>query len=204
MTPKFFAGYDPVDKTLKQVGPDKFVDEPRIEVKLESVEGFLKGELNLVDYYVHINPADPDDVDVRKKRIELTTKHIDQYLYALPKEDKHNKKYDIKVTNITKQNKLKIEMNSELKKWLASKNTLTAESKNFDNPDIIDIKGPQSLLFLISSNEDPHQLNTYKSIRVAELLTRDCVEIQYKNTEENKNIGVFTKRIYDDYILTEE
>ena len=69
-----------------------------------------------------------------------------------------------------------------------------------DSGDSITINGVNELDFFFTKLDDPHFLKKHVSFSVEEFISND-IKIEY--TEDLKNISVFTKRIYDDYIYEE-
>ena len=69
-----------------------------------------------------------------------------------------------------------------------------------ESGDSITINGVNELDFFFTKLDDPHFLKKHVSFSVEEFISND-IKVEY--TDDLKNVSVFTKRIYDDYIYEE-
>ena len=151
----------------------------------EDVAGFSLGTMNMNDFVVRENRKTGKVTLEKKITHEISIRTIDNTLYKLPK---INNQFQIKVLNNTKQNSLVFILNIDLRDSL------------IQSGDSITINGVNELSFFFTELDDPHFLKKHVSFSVEEFITND-IKIEY--TEDLKNISVFTKRIYDDYIYEE-
>ena len=84
---------------------------------------------------------------------------------------------------------------------MASKYQLTGKTQKFTNPEMLVINGTSVLNFFVTNTGDPHDLFASYYVPVAQLLTQDKLTAPYQG--ELKSCNVYTRRIYDDYLMVE-
>ena len=151
----------------------------------EDVAGFILGTMNMNDFVVRENRKTGKVTLEKKVTHEILIRTIDNTLYKLPK---INNQFQIKVLNNIKKNSLVFILNVDLRDSL------------IQSSDSITINGVNELDFFFTKLDDPHFLKKHVSFSVGEFINSD-IKVEY--TEDLKNISVFTKRIYDDYIYEE-
>jgi len=161
------------------------VKHPYYEIPFEDVRDFIDGTKVQSQYYVKLNPKDPTDFSILKKEIHLDIREIDKTLINIPKGETEDLSYDIRVVHNKKEKTISFEFNPTLKAYMASKYQLTGKTQKFTNPEMLVINGTSVLNFFITETGDPH----------------DLFASYYKG--ELKSCNVFTRRIYDDYLMIE-
>jgi len=151
----------------------------------EDVAGFILGTMNMNDFVVRENRKTGKVTLEKKITHEISVRTIDNTLYKLPKS---NDQFQIKVLNSIEKNCLVFILDADLR------GTLIASG------DSITINGVNELNFFFTKVDDPHFFKKHINFSVEEFISSD-IEIEY--TEDLKNVSVFTKRIYDDYIYEE-
>lgn len=177
------------------------VKHPYYEIPFENVRDFIDGTKVQSQYYVKLNPKDPTDFSILKKEIHLDIREIDKTLINIPKGETEDLSYDIRVVHNKKEKTISFEFNPTLKAYMASKYQLTGKTQKFTNPEMLVINGTSVLNFFITETGDPHDLFASYYIPVTQLLTQDKLTAPYKG--ELKSCNVFTRRIYDDYLMIE-
>jgi len=177
------------------------VKHPYYEIPFEDVRDFIDGTKVQSQYYVKLNPKDPTDFSILKKEIHLDIREIDKTLINIPKGETEDLSYDIRVVHNKKEKTISFEFNPTLKAYMASKYQLTGKTQKFTNPEMLVINGTSVLNFFITETGDPHDLFASYYIPVTQLLTQDKLTAPYKG--ELKSCNVFTRRIYDDYLMIE-
>jgi hypothetical protein len=177
------------------------VKHPYYEIPFEDVKDFIDGTKVQSQYYVKLNPKDPTDFSILKKEIHLDIREIDKTLINIPKGETEDLSYDIRVVHNKKEKTISFEFNPTLKAYMASKYQLTGKTQKFTNPEMLVINGTSVLNFFITETGDPHDLFASYYIPVTQLLTQDKLTAPYKG--ELKSCNVFTRRIYDDYLMIE-
>ena len=177
------------------------VKHPYYEIPFEDVRDFIDGTKVQSQYYVKLNPKDPTDFSILKKEIHLDIREIDKTLINIPKGETEDLSYDIRVVHNKKEKTISFEFNPTLKAYMASKYQLTGKTQKFTNPEMLVINGTSMLNFFITETGDPHDLFASYYIPVTQLLTQDKLTAPYKG--ELKSCNVFTRRIYDDYLMIE-
>ena len=177
------------------------VKHPYYEIPFEDVRDFIDGTKVQSQYYVKLNPKDPTDFSILKKEIHLDIREIDKTLINIPKGETEDLSYDIRVVHNKKEKTISFEFNPTLKAYMASKYQLTGKTQKFTNPEMLVINGTSVLNFFITETGDPHDLFASYYIPVTQLLTQDKPTAPYKG--ELKSCNVFTRRIYDDYLMIE-
>ncbi len=174
---------------------------PYYEIPFEDVKDFIDGSKVQSQYYVKLNPKDPDDFSLLKKEIHMDIREIDKTLINIPHSDVDNLSYDIRVVHDKKEKTFSFEFNPTLKAYMASKYQLTGKAQKFTNPEMLVINGTSVLNFFITQTGDPHDLFASYYVPVAQLLTQDKLTAPYKG--ELRSCNVYTRRIYDDYLVVE-
>jgi len=177
------------------------VKHPYYEIPFEDVKDFIDGTKVQSQYYVKLNPKDPTDFSILKKEIHLDIREIDKTLINIPKGETEDLSYDIRVVHNKKEKTISFEFNPTLKAYMASKYQLTGKTQKFTNPEMLVINGTSMLNFFITETGDPHDLFASYYVPVTQLLTQDKLTAPYKG--ELKSCNVFTRRIYDDYLMIE-
>jgi len=177
------------------------VKHPYYEIPFEDVRDFIDGTKVQSQYYVKLNPKDPTDFSILKKEIHLDIREIDKTLINIPKGETEDLSYDIRVVHNKKEKTISFEFNPTLKAYMASKYQLTGKTQKFTNPEMLVINGTSVLNFFITETGDPHDLFASYYVPVTQLLTQDKLTAPYKG--ELKSCNVFTRRIYDDYLMIE-
>jgi len=186
-------------KIVREV--DTNLNEPYYEIAYDDVKDFVEGTKVQSQYYIKLNPKDPDDFSILKKEIHLDIREIDNNLINIPKGDESDLSYDIRVVHDKKEKTISFEFNPTLKAYMASKYQLTGKSQKFTNPEMLVINGTSVLNFFITQTGDPHDLFASYYVPVAQLLTQDKLTAPYQG--ELKSCNVYTRRIYDDYLMIE-
>jgi len=186
-------------KIVREV--DTNLNEPYYEIAYDDVKDFVEGTKVQSQYYIKLNPKDPDDFSILKKEIHLDIREIDNNLINIPKGDESDLSYDIRVVHDKKEKTISFEFNPTLKAYMASKYQLTGKSQKFTNPEMLVINGTSVLNFFITQTGDPHDLFASYYVPVAQLLTQDKLTAPYQG--ELKTCNVYTRRIYDDYLMIE-
>ena len=186
-------------KIVREV--DTNLNEPYYEIAYDDVKDFVEGTKVQSQYYIKLNPKDPDDFSILKKEIHLDIREIDNNLINIPKGDESDLSYDIRVVHDKKEKTISFEFNPTLKAYMASKYQLTGKSQKFTNPEMLVINGSSVLNFFITQTGDPHDLFASYYVPVAQLLTQDKLTAPYQG--ELKSCNVYTRRIYDDYLMIE-
>ena len=186
-------------KIVREV--DTNLNEPYYEIAYDDVKDFVEGTKVQSQYYIKLNPKDPDDLSILKKEIHLDIREIDNNLINIPKGDESDLSYDIRVVHDKKEKTISFEFNPTLKAYMASKYQLTGKSQKFTNPEMLVINGTSVLNFFITQTGDPHDLFASYYVPVAQLLTQDKLTAPYQG--ELKSCNVYTRRIYDDYLMIE-
>lgn len=177
------------------------VDHPYYEIPFEDVKDFIDGTKVQSQYYVKLNPKDPTDFSILKKEIHLDIREIDKTLINIPRGESEDLSYDLRVVHDKKQKTFSFEFNPTLKAYMASKYQLTGKTQKFTNPEMLVINGTSVLNFFITETGDPHDLFASYYVPVTQLLTQDKLTAPYQG--ELKSCNVFTRRIYDDYLMVE-
>ena len=151
----------------------------------EDVSGFILGTMNMNDFVVRENRKTGKVTLEKKVTHEISTRTIDNTLHKLPN---INNQFQIKVLNNIEKKSLVFILNIDLRDSL------------IQSGDSITINGVNELDFFFTKLDDPHFLKKHVSFSVGEFISSD-IKVEY--TEDLKNISVFTKRIYDDYIYEE-
>ena len=186
-------------KIVREV--DVNLEHPYYEILFDDVKDFIDGTKVQSQYYVKLNPKDPTDFSLLKKEIHLDIRELDKTLINIPKGEKDNLSYDIRVIHNKKEKTISFEFNPTLKAYMASKYQLTGKTQKFTNPEMLVINGTSVLNFFITQTGDPHDLFASYYVPVAQLLTQDKLTAPYQG--ELKSCNVFTRRIYDDYLMVE-
>ena len=186
-------------KIVREV--DTNLNEPYYEIAYDDVKDFVEGTKVQSQYYIKLNPKDPDDFSILKKEIHLDIREIDNNLINIPKGDESDLSYDIRVVHDKKEKTISFEFNPTLKAYMASKYQLTGKSQKFTNPEMLVINGTSVLNFFITQTGDPHDSFASYYVPVAQLLTQDKLTAPYQG--ELKSCNVYTRRIYDDYLMIE-
>ena len=186
-------------KIIREV--DTNLNDPYYEIAYDDVKDFIDGTKVQSQYYVKLNPKDPTDFSLLKKEIHLDIRELDKTLINIPKGEKDNLSYDIRVIHNKKEKTISFEFNPTLKAYMASKYQLTGKTQKFTNPEMLVINGTSVLNFFITQTGDPHDLFASYYVPVAQLLTQDKLTAPYQG--ELKSCNVFTRRIYDDYLMVE-
>ena len=186
-------------KIVREV--DTTVNHPYYEIPFDDVQEFIDGTKVQSQYYVKLNPKDPTDFSLLKKEIHLDIREIDKTLINIQKGNEDDLSYDIRVVHDKKQKTISFEFNPTLKAYMASKYQLTGKAQTFTNPEMLVINGTSVLNFFITETGDPHDLFASYYVPVVQLLTQDKLVAPYKG--ELKSCNVFTRRIYDDYLMVE-
>ena len=177
------------------------VQHPYYEIAFDDVREFINGTKVQSQYYVKLNPKDPNDFAILKKEIHLDIREIDKTLINIPQGDAEDLSYDIRVVHNKKEKTISFEFNPTLKAYMASKYQLTGKTQKFTNPEMLVINGTSVLNFFITETGDPHDLFASYYVPVTQLLTQDKLTAPYQG--ELKSCNVFTRRIYDDYLMVE-
>jgi len=186
-------------KIAREVEPD--VQHPYYEIAFDDVREFIDGTKVQSQYYVKLNPKDPTDFSILKKEIHLDIREIDKTLINIPQGDSEDLSYDIRIVHDKTNKTISFEFNPTLKAYMASKYQLTGKTQKFTNPEMLVINGTSVLNFFITETGDPHDLFASYYIPVTQLLTQDKLTAPYQG--ELKSCNVFTRRIYDDYLMIE-
>ena len=186
-------------KIVREV--DVNLEHPYYEILFDDVKDFIEGTKVQSQYYVKLNPKDPTDFSLLKKEIHLDIRELDKTLINIPKGQEDNLSYDIRVIHNKKEKTISFEFNPTLKAYMASKYQLTGKTQKFTNPEMLVINGTSVLNFFITQTGDPHDLFASYYVPVAQLLTQDKLTAPYQG--ELKSCNVFTRRIYDDYLMVE-
>jgi len=186
-------------KIAREVEPD--VQHPYYEIAFDDVREFIDGTKVQSQYYVKLNPKDPTDFSILKKEIHLDIREIDKTLINIPQGDAEDLSYDIRIVHDKTNKTISFEFNPTLKAYMASKYQLTGKTQKFTNPEMLVINGTSVLNFFITETGDPHDLFASYYIPVTQLLTQDKLTAPYQG--ELKSCNVFTRRIYDDYLMIE-
>ena len=203
MTSTRILYYDLETKDIVKIAREveSTVDHPYYEIPFEDVKDFIDGTKVQSQYYVKLNPKDPTDFSILKKEIHLDIREIDKTLINIPRGESEDLSYDLKVVHDKKQKTFSFEFNPTLKAYMASKYQLTGKTQKFTNPEILVINGTSVLNFFITETGDPHDLFASYYVPVTQLLTQDKLTAPYQG--ELKSCNVFTRRIYDDYLMVE-
>ena len=180
---------------------DDTLNHPYYEIPFEDVSEFIDGTKVQSQYYVKLNPKDPTDFSILKKEIHLDIREIDKTLINIPQGGDDDLNYDIRVVHNKKEKTISFEFNPTLKAYMASKYQLTGKAQKFTNPEMLVINGTSVLNFFITNTGDPHDLFASYYVPVAQLLTQDKLTTPYQGELDTCN--VFTRRIYDDYLMVE-
>ena len=186
-------------KIIREV--DANLNDPYYEIAYDDVKDFIDGTKVQSQYYVKLNPKDPTDFSLLKKEIHLDIRELDKTLINIPKGEEDNLSYDIRVIHNKKEKTISFEFNPTLKAYMASKYQLTGKTQKFTNPEMLVINGTSVLNFFITQTGDPHDLFASYYVPVAQLLTQDKLTAPYQG--ELKSCNVYTRRIYDDYLMVE-
>lgn len=186
-------------KIIREV--DTNLNDPYYEIAYDDVKDFIDGTKVQSQYYVKLNPKDPTDFSLLKKEIHLDIRELDKTLINIPKGEEDNLSYDIRVIHNKKEKTISFEFNPTLKAYMASKYQLTGKTQKFTNPEMLVINGTSVLNFFITQTGDPHDLFASYYVPVAQLLTQDKLTAPYQG--ELKSCNVYTRRIYDDYLMIE-
>ena len=186
-------------KIAREVEPN--VQHPYYEIAFDDVREFIDGTKVQSQYYVKLNPKDPTDFSILKKEIHLDIREIDKTLINIPQGDAEDLSYDIRIVHDKTNKTISFEFNPTLKAYMASKYQLTGKTQKFTNPEMLVINGTSVLNFFITETGDPHDLFASYYIPVTQLLTQDKLTAPYQG--ELKSCNVFTRRIYDDYLMVE-
>ena len=180
---------------------DNTLNHPYYEIAFDDVSEFIDGTKVQSQYYVKLNPKDPTDFSLLKKEIHLDIREIDKTLINIPQGEEDNLSYDIRVVHNKKEKTISFEFNPTLKAYMASKYQLTGKTQKFTNPEMLVINGTSVLNFFVTNTGDPHDLFASYYVPVAQLLTQDKLTAPYQG--ELKSCNVYTRRIYDDYLMVE-
>ncbi len=186
-------------KIVREV--DDTLNHPYYEIAFDDVSEFIDGTKVQSQYYVKLNPKDPTDFSLLKKEIHLDIREIDKTLINIPQGEEDNLSYDIRVVHNKKEKTISFEFNPTLKAYMASKYQLTGKTQKFTNPEMLVINGTSVLNFFVTNTGDPHDLFASYYVPVAQLLTQDKLTAPYQG--ELKSCNVYTRRIYDDYLMVE-
>ena len=186
-------------KIIREV--DVNLNDPYYEIAYDDVKDFIDGTKVQSQYYVKLNPKDPTDFSLLKKEIHLDIRELDKTLINISKGEEDNLSYDIRVIHNKKEKTISFEFNPTLKAYMASKYQLTGKTQKFTNPEMLVINGTSVLNFFITQTGDPHDLFASYYVPVAQLLTQDKLTAPYQG--ELTSCNVFTRRIYDDYLMVE-
>jgi len=203
MTSTRILYYDLETKDIVKIAREveSTVDHPYYEIPFEDVKDFIDGTKVQSQYYVKLNPKDPTDFSILKKEIHLDIREIDKTLINIPRGESEDLSYDLRVVHDKKQKTFSFEFNPTLKAYMASKYQLTGKTQKFTNPEMLVINGTSVLNFFITETGDPHDLFASYYVPVTQLLTQDKLTAPYQG--ELKSCNVFTRRIYDDYLMVE-
>ena len=187
-------------KIVREV--DSKLNDPYFEIPYEDIKEFIDGAKVQSQYYVELNPKDPTDFTIKKKEIHLNIREIDKTLHKIRTGTDDDVSYDIRVVHNKKDKTISFEFNPTLKSYMASKYQLTGKTQKFTNPEMLVINGTSILNFFITQTGDPHDLFASYYVPVVQLLTQDKLTAPYKG--ELNTCNVFTRRIYDDYLMVEK
>jgi len=203
MTSTRILYYDLETKDIVKIAREveSTVDHPYYEIPFKDVKDFIDGTKVQSQYYVKLNPKDPTDFSILKKEIHLDIREIDKTLINIPRGESEDLSYDLRVVHDKKQKTFSFEFNPTLKAYMASKYQLTGKTQKFTNPEMLVINGTSVLNFFITETGDPHDLFASYYVPVTQLLTQDKLTAPYQG--ELKSCNVFTRRIYDDYLMVE-
>ena len=181
---------------------DSKFNAPYFEVLYEDIKDFIDGTKVQAQYYIELNPKDPADFTIKKKEIHLNIREIDKTLHKIRTGTDDDVSYDIRVVHNKKDKTISFEFNPTLKSYMASKYQLTGKTQKFTNPEMLVINGTSILNFFITQTGDPHDLFASYYVPVVQLLTQDKLTAPYKG--ELNTCNVYTRRIYDDYLMVEK
>ena len=203
MSKKRILYYDLETKDIIKIAREveEHTKHPYYEISFDDVRDFIEGTKVQSQYYVKLNPKDPDDFALLKKEIQMDIREIDKTLINIPHGDIDNLSYDIRVIHNKKEKTISFEFNPTLKAYMASKYQLTGKAQKFTNPEMLVINGTSVLNFFITQTGDPHDLFASYYVPVAQLLTQDKLTAPYQG--ELTSCNVYTRRIYDDYLMVE-
>ena len=187
-------------KIVREV--DSSVIHPYYEVEFDDIKEFVDGTKVQSQYYIELNPKDPNDFTIKKKEIHLNIREIDKTLHKIRSGTDDDLSYDIRVVHNKKEKTVTFEFNPTLKAYMASKYQLTGKQQKFTNPEMLVINGTSILNFFITQTGDPHDLFASYYVPVVQLLTQDKLTASY--TGELNTCNVYTRRIYDDYLMVEK
>ena len=187
-------------KIVREV--DSKLNDPYFEIPYEDIKEFIDGAKVQSQYYVELNPKDPTDFTIKKKEIHLNIREIDKTLHKIRIGTDDDVSYDIRVVHNKKDKTISFEFNPTLKSYMASKYQLTGKTQKFTNPEMLVINGTSILNFFITQTGDPHDLFASYYVPVVQLLTEDKLVAGYKG--ELNTCNVYTRRIYDDYLMVEK
>ena len=181
---------------------DNTTNEPYFKVEYEDVKDFIEGVKVQSQYFIELNPKDPNDFSIKKKEIHLDIREIDKTLHKIRVGTIDDLSYDIRVVHNKKDKTITFEFNPTLKAYMASKYQLTGKQQTFTKPEMLVINGTSILNFFITQTGDPHDLFASYYVPVVQLLTQDKLTAPYKG--ELNTCNVYTRRIYDDYLMIEK
>jgi len=187
-------------KIVREV--DSKLNDPYFEITYNEIKDFIDGTKVPSQYYVELNPKDPNDFTIKKKEIHLNIREIDKTLHKIRTGTDDDLSYDIRVVHNKKDKTISFEFNPTLKSYMASKYQLTGKTQKFTNPEMLVINGTSILNFFITQTGDPHDLFASYYVPVVQLLTKDKLVAPYKG--ELNTCNVYTRRIYDDYLMVEK
>ncbi len=187
-------------KIVREV--DNKLNDPYFEITYNEIKDFIDGTKVPSQYYVELNPKDPNDFTIKKKEIHLNIREIDKTLHKIRTGTDDDLSYDIRVVHNKKDKTISFEFNPTLKSYMASKYQLTGKTQKFTNPEMLVINGTSILNFFITQTGDPHDLFASYYVPVVQLLTKDKLVAPYKG--ELNTCNVYTRRIYDDYLMVEK
>lgn len=181
---------------------DNTTNDPYFKVEYDDVKDFIEGVKVQSQYYIELNPKDPNDFSIKKKEIHLDIREIDKTLHKIRVSTIDDLSYDIRVVHNKKDKTITFEFNPTLKAYMASKYQLTGKQQTFTKPEMLVINGTSILNFFITQTGDPHDLFASYYVPVVQLLTQDNLTAPYKG--ELNTCNVYTRRIYDDYLMVEK
>tara|TARA_Y100000592_G_scaffold12035_1_gene16906 strand:- start:1015 stop:1629 length:615 start_codon:yes stop_codon:yes gene_type:complete len=187
-------------KIIREV--DSNLNDPYFEVSYDDIKDFIEGTKVQSQYYIELNPKDPNDFNIKKKEIHLNIREIDKTLHKIKLGNEDDLSYDIRIVHNKQDKTISFEFNPTLKAYMASKYQLTGKQQKFSNPEMLVINGTSILNFFITQTGDPHDLFASYYVPVVQLLTQDRLTAPYKG--ELNTCNVYTRRIYDDYLMVEK
>ena len=120
-------------KIIREV--DSNLNDPYFEVSYDDIKDFIEGTKVQSQYYIELNPKDPNDFNIKKKEIHLNIREIDKTLHKIKLGNEDDLSYDIRIVHNKQDKTISFEFNPTLKAYmdwyyisanLASKNSFYA------------------------------------------------------------------------------